>query len=42
MSSLQLAHTALPARGTDDIACSDDASSSETSTDEPWGDQTSG
>lgn len=40
ISSLQLAHTALPNSGA--IACSDDASSSKTSTGAPWRDQTCG
>lgn len=42
ISSLQLAHTALPSRGADAIACSDDVSPSKTSTDAPWRDQSSG
>lgn len=36
MSSLQLAHTALPNSGAEAIACSDGASPSKTSTDAPW------
>lgn len=35
ISSLQLAHTVLPNRGAEDIACRDDASSSKTSTGAP-------